>query len=114
MSDQNDIIQKIDSRGVKAAAALLEEGATVPFIARYRKEVTGGMDEVALFSLRDALSTERELEKRRKAILESLGERNLLTPELNRRILGAETKTAPGRRVSPISPETPNSGHGRP
>ncbi|MDF1568501.1 MAG: Tex family protein, partial [Spirochaetaceae bacterium] len=105
MSDQNDIIPKIDRRGANAAAALLEEGATVHFIARYRKEVTGGMDEVALFSLRDALSTERELEKRRRAILESLDERNLLTPELNRRILGAETKTALEDEYLPFRPK---------
>ena len=111
MSDQNDIIRKIasslklESRDATAAAELLEEGATIPFIARYRKEVTGGMDEVALFSLRDALSVHRELEKRRKVVLESLNERNLLTPELKRRILGAGTKTALEDEYLPYRPK---------
>ncbi len=63
-------------------AELLDEGGTVPFIARYRKERTGGLDEVAIQNVRDALDAARELDKRREAILGSLRERDLLGAEL--------------------------------
>ena len=66
---------------VNAVAALLDEGATVPFISRYRKEATGSLDEVAVTSVRDRLEQLRELDKRREAILKSLEERNLITDE---------------------------------
>ena len=85
---------KLNPRFADAALKLLDEGATVPFIARYRKEVTGSMDEVALIGLRDAAAAARELEKRRHSILASLTERDLLTPELEREIRRAATKTA--------------------
>jgi len=65
-----------------AVARLVEEGATVPFIARYRKEATGSLDEVAVAAIRDRLEDLAELDKRREAILASLDERGLLTPEL--------------------------------
>jgi len=78
---------------VRAAAALLDEGATVPFIARYRKEATGSLDEVAVASIRDRLEQLRELDKRREAILRSLEERELLTDELRGKIEGADTLT---------------------
>ena len=76
---------------VAATARLIEEGCTVPFIARYRKEVTGSLDEVAIMSIRDRLAQIQELERRRESILHSLEERNLLTDELKEKILGAET-----------------------
>jgi uncharacterized protein len=60
---------------VAAAVALLDEGATVPFIARYRKEATGGLDDVQLRKLEERLGYLRELEERRTAILESVGRR---------------------------------------
>lgn len=63
---------------VQATAQLLEEAATVPFIARYRKEVTGSLDEVAITVIRDRLVKLEELESRREAIIKSLTERNLL------------------------------------
>ena len=63
---------------VSATARLLGESATVPFIARYRKEVTGSLDEVAITSIRDRLAQLTELEQRREAILKSLAERQLL------------------------------------
>ena len=75
---------------VRATAALLEDGCTVPFIARYRKEATGTLDEVAVLAIRDRLHQLKELGTRRAAILKSLGERNLLTPELEEKINGAE------------------------
>jgi protein Tex len=76
---------------VEAAALLLDEGATVPFIARYRKEVTGTLDEVVIMAIRDRLAQLEELESRREAILKSLTERNLLTDELQKKIAAAET-----------------------
>ncbi len=76
---------------VTATAGLIEEGATVPFIARYRKERTGGLDEVAISALRDRLAQLRALDERRESILKSLDERELLTEELEEKILGAET-----------------------
>jgi uncharacterized protein len=76
---------------VKAAATLLEEGATVPFIARYRKEVTGGLDEVQIITIRDRLEQIKELEKRREAILASIEEQGKLTDDLKKEILAALT-----------------------
>ncbi|MEW6603040.1 MAG: Tex-like N-terminal domain-containing protein, partial [Nitrospirota bacterium] len=78
---------------VKAAAALLDEGATVPFIARYRKEATGTLDEVAVAAVRDRLEQLREMDKRREAIIKSLEERDLLTDELKAKIEAAGTMT---------------------
>jgi uncharacterized protein len=81
----------ITDRQVTDTAAMIAEGATVPFIARYRKEVTGSLDEVAITSIRDRLQQLEELENRRTAILKSLTERNLLTPELEEKVAAAET-----------------------
>lgn len=81
----------ITSRQVADTAALFAEGATVPFIARYRKEVTGLLDEVAIATIRDRLGELEELENRRAAVLKSLSERNLITEELNQKIAAAET-----------------------
>jgi uncharacterized protein len=77
-----------------ACAALLDEGATVPFISRYRKEATGSLDEVAVAAVRDRLAQLRELDKRREAILKSLEETGKLTDELKEKVLAAETMTA--------------------
>jgi len=76
---------------VRATAALLADGATVPFIARYRKEATGSLDEVAIGAIRDRLEQLAELDKRRDAILGSLEERGLLTEELKEKLEAAET-----------------------
>jgi protein Tex len=78
---------------VIATAKLLEEDSTVPFIARYRKEATGSLDEVTITSIRDRLIQLDELDKRREAILKSLEERELLTDELKEKIESAETMT---------------------
>ena len=83
----------LTEKQVQACAALLDEGATVPFISRYRKEATGSLDEVAVFAVRDRLAQLRELDKRREAVLKSLEERDLLTEELKAKVLGAETLT---------------------
>ena len=77
---------------IAAAVALLDEGATVPFIARYRKEATGGLDDVQLRLLEERLRYLRELEARRTAILQSIEEQNKLTPELRQAVLLAPDK----------------------
>ena len=76
---------------VQATVGLLDNGATVPFIARYRKEATASLDEVAIASIRDRLAQLRELLDRREAILASLEERGLLTEKLRKAVLSAET-----------------------
>ena len=80
----------VAARRVAAAAGLLDGGATVPFIARYRKEATGSMNEVAVTRVRDRLAQLRDLDQRRKAILTSLEERELLTPKLAASINAAQ------------------------
>ena len=76
---------------VQATVGLLDDGATVPFIARYRKEATASLDEVAITNIRDRLSRLRELRDRQGTILDSLEERGLLTEELRKAVLSAET-----------------------
>ena len=83
----------LSPRQVEAAAALLDDGATVPFIARYRKERTGTLDEVAITAIRDRLTQLRALDERREAILASLLEHELLTEDLKAVIDGARTMT---------------------
>ncbi|HDR15389.1 MAG TPA: RNA-binding transcriptional accessory protein [Desulfobacteraceae bacterium] len=78
---------------VQAAAALIEQGATVPFIARYRKEATGSLDEVAVSTIRDRLVQLAELDKRREAILRSLEEQGVLTDELKATVQAAWSLT---------------------
>ena len=78
---------------VAAAVALMDEGATVPFIARYRKEATGGLDDTQLRLLEERLSYLRELEDRRKTIVVSIQEQGKMTPELLKAIMLAEDKT---------------------
>ncbi|KIC07931.1 transcription accessory protein [Leisingera sp. ANG-M1] len=80
------------AKQVSAAVALLDEGATVPFVARYRKEATGGLDDTQLRTLAERLEYLRELEKRRAAILESVKSQDKLTDELAASIAKAETK----------------------
>ena len=83
---------KVDVRQIAAAVRLLDEGATVPFIARYRKEVTGGLDDTQLRYLAERLEYLRELEERRDVILTSIREQGKLTPELEAEIRTAEAK----------------------
>ena len=84
----------LTQRQVAATAQLLEEDATIPFIARYRKEVTGSLDEVTITTIRDRLNQLKELDTRREAILKSLEERELLTDELKGKIMVAETMSS--------------------
>lgn len=90
---------------VSATAALLGEGATVPFIARYRKEATGSLDEVAVTAIRDRLSQLADLDARREAILKSLEERGLLTEELKKDIAAAESLTVLEDIYLPFKPK---------
>lgn len=81
----------IAERQVDATIKLLDEGATIPFISRYRKEMTGSLDEVQVASVRDEMDRLRVLEKRREAIIESIESQGKLTPELIVQLRGAET-----------------------
>ncbi|MCL2417556.1 MAG: RNA-binding transcriptional accessory protein [Bacteroidales bacterium] len=83
-------ILNINTRQVEKTIELLESGATVPFIARYRKEATGSLDEVQILAIRDKLSQLKELDKRREVILQSISEQGKLTPELEQKIRNAE------------------------
>lgn len=78
---------------VASAIAMLDEGSTVPFIARYRKEATGGLDDTQLRTLEERLGYLRELEDRRASILSTIQDQGKLTPELERQIKQADTKT---------------------
>jgi uncharacterized protein len=80
----------LNAGGVAAAINLFKEDATIPFISRYRKEATGNLDEVALGKIQERLEQLKELDARREAILKSLTERNLLTPELKAKIDAAQ------------------------
>ncbi|MDR6941753.1 Tex family protein [Mucilaginibacter pocheonensis] len=81
----------IAEKQVSATIELLDEGATVPFISRYRKEVTGTLDEVQVTEIRDRIQQLRDLDKRRQAILKSLTDMGKLTPDLEKQINEAET-----------------------
>lgn len=84
----------VASKQVTATVSLLDEGATVPFISRYRKEMTGSLDEVQITSIRDRIQQLRDLDKRREAILKSLTDMGKLTPELQQHVNEAETMVA--------------------
>lgn len=81
----------IKEQQVNAVITLIDGGATVPFMARYRKEVTGSLDEVVIANIRDRVEQLKELDKRREAILRSIEEQGKLTPELAKKIHEAET-----------------------
>ena len=81
----------LNSKDVTATVNLLDEGATVPFISRYRKEITGSLDEVQIAQIRDEIERLRQLEQRRESILKSIDSQNKLTEELKEKIMAAET-----------------------
>ncbi|MFK7911049.1 MAG: Tex family protein [Akkermansiaceae bacterium] len=95
----------LNAAQVAATAKMFSEGATVPFIARYRKEATGGMDEVQIMQVRDRLVQLADLEKRRDAIFKSLDEQNLLSAELRKKITDAETITRLEDIFAPYRPK---------
>jgi uncharacterized protein len=90
---------------VVAAVTLLDEGATVPFISRYRKELTGGLDDTQMRHLEERLRYLREIEARREAILASIAEQGKLTPELESSIRAAETKSRLEDLYLPFKPK---------
>ncbi|MBF0306096.1 MAG: RNA-binding transcriptional accessory protein, partial [Alphaproteobacteria bacterium] len=90
---------------VTAAIRLLDDGNTVPFVARYRKEATGGLDDTHLRTLEERLRYLRELEERRAAILASVGEQGKLTPELETAIASADTKARLEDLYLPFKPK---------
>jgi protein Tex len=96
---------KLQPNQVRAVRAFLADGATVPFIARYRKEATGSLDEVQITAIRDRLEQLEELDHRREAIIKSLGERNLLTEELGKKLAAAETMTVLEDIYLPLRPK---------
>ncbi len=101
---------KIAESQVRAAVELLDGGATVPFIARYRKEVTGGLDDIQLRELEARLSYLRELEDRRAAVLKSIEEQGKLTPELRASIEAAPTKQELEDLYLPYKPKRRTKG----
>ena len=78
-------------KNITAVAELLEEGATIPFISRYRKEATGSLDEVQILAIKTEIERLRQLEERRKSILKSIDSQGKLTEELRDKIMEAET-----------------------
>ncbi|KGR34473.1 transcription accessory protein [Vibrio campbellii] len=95
---------------VNAAVTLIDDGNTVPFIARYRKEVTGGLDDTQLRTLDSRLSYLRELDDRRQTILKSIQEQGKLTPELEREITQADSKTRLEDLYLPYKPKRRTKG----
>ncbi len=93
ISDRIATELSISAKQVEAAITLLDEGATVPFIARYRKEITGSLDDTQLRQLSERLLYLRELEDRRQVVLASIEEQGKLSDELQKAITGADTKT---------------------
>jgi uncharacterized protein len=95
----------LPASGVRAVVRLLEEGSTVPFIARYRKEATGSLDEVQIRAIEERRTYLVEMEDRRKAILESIESQGKLTPELKAKILACTTKAALEDLYLPYKPK---------
>ncbi len=95
----------ITPRQVTATVGLLDDGATVPFISRYRKEVTGSLDDLEVAAIRDRIQQLRDLDARREAILKSIKEQEKLTPELEKKIDEAETMTALEDLYLPYKPK---------
>jgi protein Tex len=96
---------KVKAHQVAATAQLIAEGGTVPFIARYRKEATGSLDEVAITGIRDGMLRLAQLDERRESILKSLDERKLLTDDLKSKIAKAETMAVLEDLFAPYRPK---------
>jgi uncharacterized protein len=101
---------RIRTEQVKTAVELLDGGATVPFIARYRKEVTGGLDDIQLRELESRLGYLRELEDRRSAVIKSITEQDKMTPDLLAAIDAATTKQALEDLYLPFKPKRRTKG----
>jgi uncharacterized protein len=101
---------QVQAQQVQAAVKLLDEGSTVPFIARYRKEVTNGLDDIALRKLEQRLTYLRVLEDRRKVIIKSIEEQKKMTPQLKTSLLSAENKTELEDVYLPFKPKRRTKG----
>ena len=101
---------QVQAQQVQAAVKLLDEGSTVPFIARYRKEVTNGLDDIALRKLEQRLTYLRVLEDRRKVIIKSIEEQKKMTPQLKTSLLSAENKTELEDLYLPFKPKRRTKG----
>ena len=112
LSIENRIANELDvqAKQVIAAIELLDDGATVPFISRYRKEVTGGLDDTELRKLEERLKYLRELEERRNTILNSVKEQGKLSDDLAAAITRAETKTSLEDLYLPYKPKRRTKG----
>ncbi|MGM0526217.1 MAG: Tex family protein [Pseudomonadota bacterium] len=100
----------VQQQQIQSVVELLDSGSTVPFIARYRKEVTGGLDDSQLRQLEQRLVYLRELEDRRKVIIRSIDEQQKLSPELEQKINAAETKTELEDLYLPYKPKRRTKG----
>lgn len=111
LNQNNSIINDVASRlnlplrGVSAVVALLDEGATVPFISRYRKEATGSLDEVSVRNIESTIKSVRELYSRRDFIREAIDEAGVLTPQISRRLDEASTMTELEDIYAPFKPK---------
>ncbi len=101
---------QVQAQQVKAAVKLLDEGSTVPFIARYRKEATNGLDDIALRKLEQRLTYLRDLEDRRKVIIKSIEEQQKMTPQLKVSLHSAENKTELEDIYLPFKPKRRTKG----
>ena len=101
---------EISQRQVEKTIELLEQGATVPFIARYRKEATGSLNEVQIAAIRDLLLRLKELDKRREAIVQSIDEQGKLDADLRARLEAAETLTELEDLYLPFRPKRHREG----
>src|SRR5690348_14607509 len=106
-TDAKAIASQLAIRAEQAVAtiALLDDGNTLPFIARYRKEQTGGLDEDQIRRLVEALTTRRAVDARRAAIIAALEEQGAATPELLAQLAAAETRTALEDLYAPYRPK---------
>jgi uncharacterized protein len=103
----------VSERQVAAAVDLLDAGSTVPFIARYRKEATGALDDTQLRTLEERLIYLREMEERRKSILDSIKDQGKLNPELELKIMQADTKARLEDIYLPYKPKRRTKGTGK-
>ena len=101
---------QVQGKQVQAAVDLLDEGSTVPFIARYRKEATNGLDDIQLRALEQRLVYLREMEDRRAVIIKSIEEQGKLTPELANKLSAVENKTELEDLYLPFKPKRRTKG----
>lgn len=116
MAEQNYALRiaqalNLTEEQVRNTLNLLETGATIPFISRYRKEATGSLDEVQIGDIKDLYAKWLELDKRRAAILDSLAEQGKLTPELREKIEQADTMSVLEDIYLPYRPKRKDSRH---